>query len=341
LPQRSKAQRLKTLLTTAQADLAERLYSPALASRLREILTRERFDLVQCEALETACYLPVIKAAQPTAATCLDTFNAEYQLQRVIARIDLQEPRRWPMAAYSWLQANRIYAYERAMCRMANLVIAVSAEDAALLRPFRPAGDVHVLPSAIRVDDYTGEHPPIDLGAHALVFTGKMDYRPNVDAALWLVDEILPRIRQRVPDARVVLVGQQPHPRLERLRAVEGVSLTGRVESVVPYLRAAAVYVAPLRMGSGTRLKLLEALAAGSPIVATPTAASGLVPEALAAMHLADGAPAFAEAVAHLLAHPAERAARIEAGQRAVRAHYDWAATAPTLMEVYRAHGLI
>ena len=341
VPRRSKSQRLKTLLTTPQADLAQRLFSGDLAKRLREILSTERFDLIQCEALETACYLPIAKAAQPSAKLCLDTFNAEYHLQRVIAGIDAREPKRWPMALYSWIQAGRIANYERQMCALADIVIAVSPEDADLLRPFRADGKIHVLPSAISVDDYAADASAIDLGRHGLVFTGKMDYRPNVDAALWLVNDILPLIRQRVPDVTVTLVGQQPSPRLDALSHVRGVTITGRVESVVPYLRGAAVYVAPLRMGSGTRLKLLEAMAAGSPIVATTAAAAGLMPDAKAAMLIADGAQAFADAVSGLLTQPEKRDEMVNAGKIAVRAHYDWSATAPALLKIYEEHGLV
>jgi glycosyltransferase involved in cell wall biosynthesis len=285
--------------------------------------------------------LPIAKAAQPTAKRCLDTFNAEYHLQRVIAGIDAREPKRWPLALYSWIQAGRIATFEREMCALADIVIAVSPEDADLLRPFRADGRIHILPSAISVDDYTGDVQPAALGSNALVFTGKMDYRPNVDAALWLVNEILPLIRQRVPDTTITLVGQQPSPRLDSLRALGGVTITGRVESVVPYLRGAAVYVAPLRMGSGTRLKLLEAMAAGSPIVATTTAATGLMPDAKSAMLIADGAQAFADAVTDILLSPEKRALMVQAGKTAVRAHYDWSATAPALLNIYKEHGLV
>ena len=168
-----------------------------------------------------------------------------------------------------------------------------------------------------------------------------MDYRPNVDAALWLVNEILPLIRHRVPDVTVTLVGQQPSPRLDALRTIAGITITGRVESVVPYLSAAAAYVAPLRMGSGTRLKLLEAMAAGSPIIATTTAAAGLMPDAKVAMLIADGAAPFAEAVIGLLTSPDKRAEMVSAGKVAVRAHYDWPATAPALLNIYKEHGLV
>src|SRR5690606_23656791 len=115
-----------------------------------------------------------------------------------------------------------------------------------------------------------------DLGPCALIFTGKMDYRPNVDAMLWFASDILPQVRSIMPDVRLYVVGQKPHPRLEVLRDHDHIVLTGWVPEVTPYLHAAAVYIAPLRMGSGTRLKILEAMAAGCAIVATTLAAAGL-----------------------------------------------------------------
>lgn len=340
VPQRSKAERLKTMLTSGEADLARRLYSPELADRLRDLLHAERFDLVQCEALETACYLPIAKQAPPGPKLCLDTFNAEYHLQRVMAGIDAQTPGRWPMAAYSWLQAGRIHDYERAMCQLADIVIAVSPEDADLLRSFRADERVEVLPSAICVDDYENDLPAAKLDGKSIVFTGKMDYRPNVDAALWFVDDILPLVRQRVPNATFTIVGRQPAPQLDRLRDERGITLTGAVDSVVPYLRGAAAYVAPLRMGSGTRLKLLEAMAVGVPIVATPTAAAGLMPAALDAMKVVDGAQEVADALADLLTSPDTGRALVAAGKSAVRTYYDWSATAPALIALYKEHGL-
>src|SRR5690606_14010977 len=109
-----------------------------------------------------------------------------------------------------------------------------------------------------------------------LVFTGKMDYRPNIDAMRWFSETILPLVQEAVPDVHLYIVGQKPHKSLESLRDAPHIDLTGWVPNVQPFLQAADVYIAPLRMGSGTRLKLLEAMAAGCAVVATTVAASGL-----------------------------------------------------------------
>jgi glycosyltransferase involved in cell wall biosynthesis len=310
-----------------------------MANALREILSRERFDLIQAEGIEMAWLLPLAKQFQPSAKLSFDTFNAEYQLQRVIATIDAQEPLRWPMAIYSWLQSWRIARFERDMGRLVDLVIAVSPEDAAALGNLMPEKKIPVIASAIAVEEYAVMETR-NLSPHAIVFTGKMDYRPNVDAALWFADEIFPRIRRLVPDAVFHVVGQKPHERLERLRGIEGIEVSGFVRSIVPYLRGAAVYVAPLRMGSGTRLKLLEAMAAGSAIVATPIAAAGLLPDAKAAMRLAASAEPFAEVVASLLNDPTARRAIGQTALAAVSAYYDWTSTADSLRQIYEEAGI-
>jgi glycosyltransferase involved in cell wall biosynthesis len=338
-PQRAVQDRIKTLLLSRQADIACRLYSEPMADALREVLNRESFDLIQAEGIEMAWLLPFAKKLQPSARLSFDTFNAEYQLQRVIASIDAQEPIRWPMALYSWLQSHRIAHFEREIGRLADLVIAVSMEDATSLGKLLPNKKIAVIPSAIAVEEYAATETR-NLGTHAIVFTGKMDYRPNVDAALWFADEIFPRIRRQVPDAVFHIVGQMPHERLDRLRSIEGIEVSGFVRSVVPYLRGAAVYVAPLRMGSGTRLKLLEAMAAGSAIVATPIAAAGLLPDAKAAMRLAANAEKFADTVASLLNDPTARRALGQSALAAVSAYYDWTSTADSLRQVYKEAGI-
>lgn len=341
-PARTKIHRLRDLIFTRQPDIAGRFHSPAMIAALRDLLARERFDVIQFEGIESVAYLPVARQSAAESRLIFDTFNAEYALQQGIFRVDRRQPKRWPAALYSYIQVGRIARFEREMCALADAVVAVSPEDADLLRRFRGDGRIYVVPNGIWVDHYAPEDDPtgVDLSPNTLVFTGKMDYRPNVDAMLWFADAIWPSVRARVPDARLVIVGQKPHPRLDALRALPGITLTGWVDSVVPYLRGAAVYVAPLRMGSGTRLKLLEAMACGCAIVATPTAAAGLREEALGGVVIVEGVEDFAGEVVNLLADPARRESLSDVAVRSVRTYYDWSALVPHLLEIYRDLGL-
>lgn len=330
-PARKRTHRLRDLLFTMQADIARRLYNNGIRDTLLALVRENDFDIIQFEGIEVACYLPGIKATHPNALLVFDTFNAEADLQRVIFNIDKDDPQRWPAALYSRIQSGRIRQYEGDLCRAADVVIAVSPEDAALLRPYRSDERVYIVPSGIFVDDYATSETDIDLPDNALVFTGKMDYRPNVDAMMWFGHHILPQLDH----AHLVIVGQKPHSRIQQLAQRPNVTITGWVDAIPPYLHAADVYIAPLRMGSGTRLKILEAMAAQCAIVATPIAASGLSDEAKQAMVIADDTQTITNAINDLLQHTHQRRTLGEKACAAVKAHYDWSVLIPRLLAVY------
>jgi glycosyltransferase involved in cell wall biosynthesis len=349
-PHRTLRTRLLGLLTDPRPDLALRFESTAFRAALNRLLVQETFDVVEIEGLEMAIYAPLVRAAQPSAAVLYDAHNAEYALQEAIARVEKRSPRRIAAALYSRIQRARIRRFEAEVVRAADAVIAVSEEDAQALdrlqgenagpMPEAPTAEAEraravVLANGLFTDAYaTDDGDAISLGEHALVFTGKMDYRPNVDAVLWFTESVLPLVEAEIPDVRLYIVGQQPHSALGGLRAKPNIAVTGWVPRVQPYLHGAAVFIAPLRMGSGTRLKLLEAMAAGCAIAATPMAASGLSANALAAMALADDAPGFARAVIGLLHDAAKRDALGAAARTVAQREYDWRALIPTLLDV-------
>jgi glycosyltransferase involved in cell wall biosynthesis len=167
-----------------------------------------------------------------------------------------------------------------------------------------------------------------------------MDYRPNVDAVIWFVQEVFPLVKTRLPDIQFYIVGQQPHARLSPIGRTAGVHITGWVDSVLPYLHGATVYVAPLRMGSGTRLKLLGAMAAGCSIVATSIASSGLLSTVKKGMIIADGPTQMADTIVSLLNDPEARRVLGEIAREQVRGDYDWSILIPRLLDVYSTIGL-
>lgn len=334
-PTRTTAQRLRQLLTTRLPDMAHRLYDPGFAARLRDLLAANIFNVVQVEGIELARYMADIRVASPGSVLIFDDHNAETELQRRNMLTDFGNPRRWVAAAYSLVQVARLRRFERGAMMQADGVTAVSDTDRSLLQTL--LGDnrkpLLAIPNSIDVQAYhqdeTADGPVFDL-----VFTGKMDYRPNVDAMLWFADEIWPQIRASQSQATWAIVGQKPHARLERLREMPGVVLTGWVESVRPYLANAAVVVMPFRVGSGTRLKLIEAMAAGKAIVSTRIGAEGFPVTHDRELLLADEPAGFATAVVHLLSHPADRA---RLGQTATQfaARYDWRSVIPQFEALY------
>jgi sugar transferase (PEP-CTERM/EpsH1 system associated) len=343
-PPRSLARRARDTLTHRQPDMGLRLASPAFAHELARWLARESFDVVHVEGIEMAPYLDLLFDG-PSPLVVFDDHNCEYMLQKRYAQIDARIPRRWAGALYSLLQWQKLRPYEASVCRRAHHVLAVSQTDAQALQRLVPGLDVTVIPNAIDCDQY--QVAPETQGPPNLVFVGKMDFRPNVDAVRWFADAIWPRVRAEVSEAHFYAVGQRPHRQLDRLRADPSLTLTGWVQEVRPYIAQATVYVAPLRMGSGTRLKLLEAMAMGKAIVSTRLGAEGLSEGASAqgvdgpVLELVDDndPQAFADAVVALLREPARRATLGAAARAFVRARYDWRVVIPRLEAVYKVQG--
>lgn len=341
-PQRSLAQRARDTVLNPLPDLALRLSSPTMRQHMARLLHENRYDVVQVEGVEMAPYgSDAWGTDHPDALSrprlVFDDHNAEYVLQKRAFLTDLRRPRRWIAAAYSLVQWRKLTGYERRACRAADRVVAVSDVDAAALRQLAPGLAVTVIPNGVDLGfNRPGATPPAaGMGAHALVFTGKMDYRPNVDAVTWFGAVVLPAILAQIPDARFYIVGQQPHARVQALAEHPAVTVTGRVPDVRPYIAGAGVYVVPLRIGGGTRLKVLEAMAMGQALVSTHLGCDGFDFEDGQQVRFADDPAAFAEAVVALLR---DRARAADLGRRArayVEAHFGWDAIVPRLEALY------
>lgn len=333
-PQRRLADRLRDLLA-GKADMQGRYCSAHYQHALSKLLEATPYDLVQMESLEMTVYAPAVQRVQPGTPLIYDSFNAEFDLQRSIFEAERGSLRRLPGALYSFVQWRRLTRYERQIVREAAHTIAVSDADAEAFRRLAPGCPVSVVPNGIDVARYAIADTSLDLGPAPLVFTGSMGYRPNVDAALWFANRVLDRVRAHVPDARFFIVGSRPHHRLNSLRDRDGVQITGWVPDVNPFLSAAAVYVVPLRMGSGTRLKLLQAMAARLAVVSTQIGAQGLDVQDGEQLRLADTEEGFARAVIELLRDPAQREVLGARAASYVARHYDWSVIAPRLSAVY------
>lgn len=333
VPQRTTGTRLQQLFTTRRPDMAHRLFSQAFNVRLLQMLQADTFDIVQIEGIELARYLPVIRHGSPRSKIVFDDHNAETELQRRNFLTDLRQPRRWVAAAYSAEQVRRLRKFERWVCQQADWVTAVSHPDKVHLEQLTNGRTpITVIPNSLDVPQFQlekSEAIPSDI-----VFSGKMDYRPNVDAVLWFVDEVWPIVRKERPSTTFTIVGQKPHARLDWLRNEPGITLTGWVDRVEPYLAGAKVFVLPFRVGSGTRLKLIEAMAAGKAMVSTAVGAEGFPVQHNRELLLVEDAVGFGTAVLHLLNQPEERQRLGQAAQQFAR-QYDWRVVVPKFLEIY------
>jgi sugar transferase (PEP-CTERM/EpsH1 system associated) len=240
------------------------------------------------------------------------------------------EKKSFPM---SWLyryEARQLLRYERQVARDYDASLFVSAPEAELFRQLAPESSARIGHFSNGVDtDYFSPHEPhaspYAAGERALVFTGAMDYWPNVDAVQWFCDDVFPVLRERFPELRFYIVGSRPAPAVQALAQCPGVKVTGTVPDVRPYIAHAAVAVAPLRIARGIQNKVLEAMAMATAVVVSPQALEGIDAIPGSELVLAEDAPAFAEAVATLLEGLDSAAAAIGQAARAkVQRQYSW-----------------
>ncbi len=329
----SKLERLKQMLLSSQADLKLRLQTESFAKHVTKLLNNSRFDGVHIEGLEMGTYIDAVRHSAPDAKIVFDAFNAELLIQQRAFDTDKRNPKRWLHALYSRLQLPRIKRFEADVCAKADHVLYVSPEDGVELRKHGSASDFVLVPNGIHVNDYAVAQP--NNAVPTLVYTGKMDYRPNIDAIVWFVNEIYPQLKAEFPTIELLIVGKSPAPAVRALAAVGGVTVTGMVPDIQPYMAKADVYIAPLRMGGGTRFKLLEAMAMGRPIVSTRIGAEGFSATDGVEMHLADTVAEQVAAIRTVLKNPAAGNALGLRGRKFVEENFDWDVILPKLDALY------
>jgi glycosyltransferase involved in cell wall biosynthesis len=225
-------------------------------------------------------------------------------------------------------------AQEIDICRRKDAILTTSFRDAKVLQSDVPDVPMYVVPNGVDTTYFSLREEPRE--PQSLVFTGSMNYVPNADGAEYFLDEIFPLIQRTVPGVKVYFVGNAPPEHL-RERASESVIVTGFVEDVRPYVERASIYVVPLRMGGGTRLKVLEALSMQRPIVTTSIGCEGIDVKNEDTVLIADEPRAFAEAVIQLLQDAPMRRKLVDHGFELVRARYDWTVVGGTLEDAYGA----
>jgi sugar transferase (PEP-CTERM/EpsH1 system associated) len=222
--------------------------------------------------------------------------------------------------------------YERANCRKVSCCVVVSDADARCLRRIVPDAVVHVVPNGVDPDYFKPLRSAIE--PYSLVFTGRMDFPPNVDGALHFHRRILPKIRASCPQVRWTIVGAEPTARIRTLRADPGVMVTGYVEDVRPHLASAAVVVSPLVTGGGIKTKVLEAWAMSRAVVATSLGCTGLRARDGENIRIADRPADFAVRVLELLYDTGAAAELGRMGRITVLEHYGWDAQASCLERI-------
>ncbi|MBS0375280.1 MAG: TIGR03087 family PEP-CTERM/XrtA system glycosyltransferase [Proteobacteria bacterium] len=318
IPPRAGVATLCRALAGRRSVSVAHFYSAALQQRIDALVDAERFDAYLCFSSPMAEYLFRSRhwgAAMQGARRLMDFIDVDSHKWRQYADEGLP-PWSWVYRYEAW----RLAEYERRVLASFDAALVVSAQE----RDYFPGGATGQLIAVSNgVDlDYFAAAAPVP-GAE-VVFTGVMDYRPNVDAVCWFARDIWPRIRAAVPEARFWIVGSQPTAEVQRLAAVPGVQVTGRVPDVREYVRRAAVCVAPLRIARGLQNKVLEAMAMSRAVVATGEAHEGLQAEPGRDLLVAPTDARFADVVIGLLGDPVRRAQLGDAARRCVESNYQW-----------------
>jgi len=297
-----------------------------MARAVRDLTERLPFDIVQCEF----AFMGQYASFAARGATVLHEHDVTYRpAYRRFRRA------RTPAARFlHYLEWCRWARYERRLVPRFDHVFTVTEQDRMLLRRLCHSERISYLPrgadTAGAPADYADRQP------HSMLFIGTFHHQPNVDAALLLAEEILPLVAREYPDAVVDIIGADPPGELTARAAAEPrLKVRGYVDDVTPYLRRAAVFVAPLRFGGGVKLKIIHAMAEGIPVVTTRVGIEGIEGIGPGAAAVASTPAALAGLVCRLFADPALASHTGARGREAVARHYAWAAVAATLERQY------
>jgi glycosyltransferase involved in cell wall biosynthesis len=301
--------RLRSIAGGANADEAVRQMRAAVEN-MTEV---EPFDVVLFSGKRT---YPAIAGTQklPLVVDMCDATS-----MKIRGSVRFTRPARLPLLLLDYIQVRRA---ERMLIRnAAHLLFASSRDREALVGRSKRAT---VVPNGVDLDFW--KRSSREIGDTTIAFTGAMDYPPNTDAALYLIEDILPLVQRTIPNARALIVGRDPPPRLVRAGQRAGVTVTGFVDDVRPYLEQATVFAAPLRFGAGIQNKVLEAMAMEVPVVASPLAADGLRTEdgLRPPAQIARDTQEFADQIVRRLRERATHSAPDSAARSYLESHFVW-----------------
>lgn len=315
-PKRNGLGMARALLGSWLSELPADLWKwrvPRLRAEVRRLLESGEVDLCVADFMMAVPNVPL----GGRVPVLLFEHNVEHMIWERLAAL---EPRRWRRRVLQ-REALKMRRFEAWACARASLTVAVSEQDAAVLAAASPTARVRAVPTGVDTSYFVPNGQP---GGAGLVFTGSMDWYPNEDAILHFAEDILPGIRLEVPETSLTVVGRKPSARLRAATSDAHIQVTGAVDDIRPYVSNAAVYVVPLRVGGGTRLKICEALAMGKAVVSTTIGAEGLPLVPGEHFVRADEPREFARAVIALLRDPARGRALGAAGRRLMSERYSW-----------------
>lgn len=305
--------------------------SRPMLDELERLLTHETFDAIQIEGVHLFSYVGRIRELAPGARLISDWHNLESEL---LARYAANAPSA-ARRLYAWRTTGLLRRLERRLLHLCHAHTVCSERERRLLLEQAPQARIEVVGNGVDVEFFSQPAPEQQQPRRTLVFVGSMDYHANIDAAVYFAREVWPEVRGRRPDLEFTIAGSRPTAEVLALGNLPGITVTGTVDDVRPYYRRALAVVVPLRVGSGTRLKVLEAMAAGAPVISTTLGAEGLAVAHGDNILLADSPQAMAGAAARLQENTPEWRRLVNSALELVKTKYDWAIIGGTLHKLY------
>lgn len=308
--------RMIATLPTPITASASYFHSTRLARTIRRLLAGRRFDLIFVHCSSVAHYVANVR----DVPKILDFGDMDSQKW-----LEYVAYKPWPLSWGYWWEGKRLLAEERRLARRFDFCTATTRAEWETLKSYGVDTPSDWFPNGVDAQTFAPSAEPYD--PDAICFIGRMDYYPNQHAMFWFCEHVLPLLREKRPNVKLAIVGADPPPAVRKLGELPGVTVTGSVPQVQPYVTRSALTVAPLAIARGTQNKILEAMAMGVPVVASRAAAGGV--DAVAGEHLlvAETAAEYRDAILAVLENPAERARLAAAGRARVLSHHDWASS--------------
>ncbi|NEO54347.1 MAG: glycosyltransferase [Okeania sp. SIO3B5] len=313
-----KLRRFSNFLIEGTPPSVVSIYSPAMQNWVDEFVAAGKCEAITCEHCVNEIYIH--PEWQQQLKTLVNVHSSVYgtckqQLETGTAEKPLRDR----------LNLSLLLRYEKRYCSKFSCIVATTEEDGKQLQEFNPNSQISVIPNGVDFTQFP--YRSNDPGGHQLIFVGAMDNFPNIDAVRFLTLEILPEVQQRYPDTTLALVGARPVPEVQELSTRPGVKVTGRVPSMAEYLHQATVCVIPMRTGFGIKNKTLEAMAAGTPVVASDRGLEGLAVDGadtpLRALR-ANQVTEYVEAISRLFEDGQLRQRLSENGRSLIETEYTW-----------------
>lgn len=316
----------------------------SMRQALEGVLAETEFDIVQVESIHLMGYLSTIRAARKLPLIICDWHNIESELMSRYSEREGSILRR----TYARRTASLMSNFEQRALVEFDAQVTVSERDAQRLRDLNSKARIFVIENGVDAAHYSDEQLErahaawrIQKGSsgsstpNSIVFVGSLDYHANIDGVVSFSREVWPRLRELRPDLTFTIVGRDPSPEVRELASIPGIEVTGTVDDVRPYYRQAIASIVPLKVGGGSRLKILEAMAAGVPVVSTTLGAEGLEVRHDETILIADTNERMIEAIIKVIEKPTQREQLRDAGRALISNRYDWSTVGASLITCY------